>query len=147
MGLIYTNKYFVLLTLLFSRIIYRRCSWQHIRNRTKFKDAIEYVWKLKWKWTVHIARYRDEKWTKLVTERRGPVQGKRRVGRPLKRWDDYIRAIAGPRRLAAPLGRERWAQLEDAFTKMWSDMIFIILLCLCIYNIIVCYGKRKEKKY
>ncbi|KAJ0181610.1 hypothetical protein K1T71_002332 [Dendrolimus kikuchii] len=69
------------------------------------------------KWAGHVVRYSDQRWTKIVTEWRGPTYGKRRVGRPLKRWDDDIRAVAGPRWLAVAADRNHWAQLEEAFTR------------------------------
>ena len=35
-----------------------------IRKRTKIIDIIEYTLKQKWKWAVHIARMKDNRWTK-----------------------------------------------------------------------------------
>ena len=36
-----------------------------IRKRTKIIDIIEYTLKQKWKWAGHIARLKDNRWTKL----------------------------------------------------------------------------------
>ncbi|KAJ2946424.1 hypothetical protein O0L34_g12464 [Tuta absoluta] len=89
-----------------------------IRQKTKVKDAIVHVRRLKWKWAGHLTRYKDGRWTKKVTEWTGPVQGKRRPGRPLKRWADDIRATAGAHWTRLALDREKWNQLEEAFTRM-----------------------------
>ena len=35
-----------------------------IRKRTKITDVIEYTLKQKWKWAGHIARRKDNRWTK-----------------------------------------------------------------------------------
>ena len=35
-----------------------------IRKRTKIIDIIEYTLKQKWKWAGHIARLKDNRWTK-----------------------------------------------------------------------------------
>ena len=39
-----------------------------IRKRTKIIDIIEYTLKQKWKWAGHIARMKDNRWTKRCTE-------------------------------------------------------------------------------
>ena len=39
-----------------------------IRKRTKVIDIIEYTLKQKWKWAGHIARLKDNRWTKRCTE-------------------------------------------------------------------------------
>ena len=39
-----------------------------IRKRTKIIDIIEYTLKQKWKWASHIARLKDNRWTKRCTE-------------------------------------------------------------------------------
>ena len=38
------------------------------RKRTKIIDIIEYTLKQKWKWAGHIARMKDNRWTKRCTE-------------------------------------------------------------------------------
>ena len=35
-----------------------------IRKRTKIIDIIEYTLKQKWRWAGHIARLKDNRWTK-----------------------------------------------------------------------------------
>ena len=50
----------------------------------KIIDIIEYTLKQKWKWAGHIARLRDNRWTKRCTEWQ-PRRGKRSRGRPSRR--------------------------------------------------------------
>ena len=47
-----------------------------IRKRTKIIDIIENTLKQKWKWDDHIARMKDNRWTKRCTEWQ-PRRGKR----------------------------------------------------------------------
>lgn len=91
-----------------------------IRKRTQVTDAIIHVRKLKWKWAGHLSRYEDGRWTKRVTLWRGPSKGKRRVGRPLKRWVDDIQAVAGESWMKKAQDREKWSSLEEAFTRTGS---------------------------
>ena len=42
-----------------------------IRKRTKIIDIIEYTLKQKWKWAGHIARSRDNRWTKSGNQGEG----------------------------------------------------------------------------
>ena len=55
-----------------------------IRKRTKVINIIEYTLKQKWKWAGHIARLKDNRWTKRCTEWQ-PRRGKRTRGRPSRR--------------------------------------------------------------
>lgn len=34
------------------------------RRRTKVRDIVEKVAKMKWRWAGHIARYEDNRWTR-----------------------------------------------------------------------------------
>ena len=57
-----------------------------IRKRTKIIDIIEYTLEQKWKRAGHIARMKDNRWTKRFTEWQ-PRRRKRPRGRP-SRWQD-----------------------------------------------------------
>ena len=59
-----------------------------IRQRTRLTDIVQYVTNTKWKWAEHIARVTDNRWTIRSTEWR--IEGVRSVGRPKRRWRDYI---------------------------------------------------------
>ena len=60
-----------------------------IRKRTKMNDIIEYTLKQKWKWAGHIARLKDNRWTKRCTKWQ-PRRGKRSREQPSRRWQDDI---------------------------------------------------------
>ena len=47
-----------------------------IRKRTKIIGIIEYTLKQKWRWDGHIARIKDNRWTKRCIEWQ-PRRGKR----------------------------------------------------------------------
>ena len=59
------------------------------RKRAKIIDTVKYTLKQKWRWAGHIARMKDNRWTKRCTEWQ-PRRGKRSRGRPSKRWQDDI---------------------------------------------------------
>ena len=71
------------------------CSTSHtktniwVRERTKVRDIINTVRKMKWFWAGHINRLKDDRWTSRVTTWR-PYDKKRRQGRPAKRWRDDL---------------------------------------------------------
>lgn len=45
-----------------------------------------------------------------------PIHKKRRRGRPAMRWDDDIVKVAGKTWSRAARDREKWIELEEAFT-------------------------------
>ena len=88
-----------------------------IRQKTKITDALTHALTLKWRWAGHISRYSDGRWTVETTRWKGPTSGKREVGRPIKRWTDDIRKIAGKRWMKRGKDRKAWKELEEAFTQ------------------------------
>ncbi|KAI8427328.1 hypothetical protein MSG28_001907 [Choristoneura fumiferana] len=93
-----------------------RCKSSTIRKRTKVSDVLLKIKRLKWSWTGHIIRTNREKWTKDVMEWY-PRNGKRRKGRPIKRWEDDL--PKGWRRLAHD--REEWKKLGEAYAQGQPD--------------------------
>lgn len=87
-----------------------------ISEITKATNALNYAQKLKWKWAGHVARLKDQRWTKKVTFWKGPP-GKRNRGRPLTHWEDEIIKTAGPNWKQVAQNRDKWAALEEAFTQ------------------------------
>ena len=65
-----------------------------IRKRTKIIGFIEYTLNQKWRWAGHIARMKDNRWTKPCTEWQ-PRRGKRSRGRPSRRWEDDMARKGG----------------------------------------------------
>ncbi|RVE48334.1 hypothetical protein evm_006994 [Chilo suppressalis] len=82
----------------------------------KYKAALTYALKLKWKWAGHVARLSDGRWTKKITEWRGPYD-KRKIGRPYKRWSDDIIQTANIHWTKSAQDRKKWEKLEEAFTQ------------------------------
>ncbi len=91
-----------------------------IRKQTKITDAIIRVKSLKWKWAGHIARRTDGRWTRNLTKWK-PPNGKRRRGRPKRRWVDEIIDMAGQKWRKKAKDRERWKMLGEAYIQQWID--------------------------
>lgn len=90
-----------------------------IRKKTKVQDITLKVRRQKWKWAGHIIRGWD-KWSKMVTQWY-PRNGKRKRGRPQKRWDDNIRQVAGITWGRVAIERPEWRRLEEAFATWQTD--------------------------
>ncbi|GBP56103.1 hypothetical protein EVAR_43867_1 [Eumeta japonica] len=60
-------------------------------------------------------------WSKRVT-RWYPSEGKRKRGRPQKRWDDDIRQVAGVMWNRVAQDRNKWKRLEEAFAHWQTDL-------------------------
>jgi hypothetical protein len=92
---------------------------KYIRSKTNIIDALEFVLKQKWRWAGHIGRLTDDRWTNKVTKWPGP-QGKRKVGKPITRWSKDIIATAGENWQIKAKDRERWKDMEEAYTRQGS---------------------------
>lgn len=91
-----------------------------IRRKTKVRDIVKEVARMKWRWAGHIARCGDNRWTRRILEWR-PRETTRSKGRPQKRWVDDIRAVAGKQWMRFAKDRERWKQLEETYIQEWMD--------------------------
>lgn len=91
-----------------------------IRNKTKTSDVINKIKRLKWRWAGHLVRGHD-KWSKRVTWWY-PREGKRKRGRPQKRWDDDVRQVAGVTWNRVAQERKEWKRLEEAFADWQTDL-------------------------
>ena len=91
-----------------------------IVKRTKITDIIEYTLEQKWRLAGHIARMKDNRWTKRCTEWQ-PRRGKRSKGRPCRRWKDDITRKEGTtwnRKATEDNGRHWWrATSSSGWTK------------------------------
>lgn len=65
-----------------------------IRQRTKVKEVVDHITRMKWKCASHMARTSNDRWPKRISEWRSR-EDKRNRGRPLALWSDDIRIIAG----------------------------------------------------
>ena len=91
-----------------------------IRKRTMVIDIIEYTLKQKWKWAAHIARLKDNRWTKQCTEWQ-PRRGKRTRGRPSRRWQDDITEKEGTTWIRKATDRRKWKTLMEGYILQWMD--------------------------
>lgn len=89
-----------------------------IRLRTGLKDIVKHITELKWRWAGHVARFKDNRWTKRIIEWR-PRQDKRSRGRPPSRWTDDLKRIA-PNWIAIAQERKTWKTLEEAYVQQWT---------------------------
>ena len=91
-----------------------------IRIRTKIISIIEYTLKRKWRWVGHIARMKDNRWTKRCTEWQ-PRRGKRSIGRPYRRWRDHITRKEGTTWNRKATDRRQWKTLMEGYILQWMD--------------------------
>lgn len=86
-----------------------------IRDKTKATDVKHKILRLKWKWTGHLQRVPDDRWTKITTNWY-PINKKRKKGRPYMRWQDDIVKVAGKIWSREARDRTTWNGMEEAFT-------------------------------
>ncbi|CAF4805726.1 unnamed protein product [Pieris macdunnoughi] len=91
----------------------------NIRGKTKVQDITLKIRRQKWKWAGHMIRGKD-KWSKIITQWY-PRDGKRKRGRPQKRWDDDIIQVAGTTWGRVAIERPEWRRLEEAFAIWQTD--------------------------
>ena len=86
---------------------------ESIRQKTKVKDILETIGKMKWRWGGHIMRRNDERWTKRITDWY-PQTVKRKRGRPPMRWEDDLLKFKSTWRNDAQY-RDYWKGKEKYF--------------------------------
>ncbi|XP_060530472.1 uncharacterized protein LOC132704478 [Cylas formicarius] len=91
-----------------------------IRERSKVTDVIERLCRLRWSWAGHIARSKDDRWTRRVMEWR-PWSSKRSRGRPQTRWTDDIKRLVGDNWMWHAQDRKEWQCLGEAYVRRWMD--------------------------
>ncbi|CAH2098347.1 unnamed protein product [Euphydryas editha] len=89
---------------------------REIKSRTQFKQAHSVYLTQKWRWTGHMLRESEDKWTKIITEWY-PRDGNRSRGRQRKRWEDDLKKVAGPDWIRVAKEREKWKSLEEAYVE------------------------------
>lgn len=85
-----------------------------IRKRTKIKDVKKQIRLTKWSWAGHVCRLENSRWAKRVTEWI-PLEGKRKHGRPRKRWRDIFTLLCGPDWTSKARIRNGWRDLGEAY--------------------------------
>ena len=91
-----------------------------IRKRTKIIDIVEYTLKQKWKWARHLAKMKNNTWTKRCTQWQ-PRTGKRSRGRPSRRWQDDIAKEEGTTWNRKATDRRQWKKLMEGYMLQWID--------------------------
>ena len=91
-----------------------------IRRQTKVKDIIQKIKVSKWKWAGHLMRREDNIWTKRATEWQ-PRTGKRKRGRPKRRWRDDLDAFLGILWARLAQDRDKWQNHEEGYIQQWMD--------------------------
>jgi hypothetical protein len=104
------------------RIILKVSKRDHIRNETnrkksKIKDVITHEMEQKWRWAGNVARFDDNRWSK-ISEGWEP-KSKRHRGRPAKRWKDDIVEVGSIFWRKKAQRRENWKNMETAFIQRW----------------------------
>ena len=81
---------------------------------------VEYSLKQQWRWAGHIARMKDNRWTKRCTEWQ-PRTGKRSRGRSGRRWKEDITRKEGTTWNRKVTDRRQWKTLMEGYTLQWMD--------------------------
>lgn len=92
-----------------------------IRSKTKVTDILTRIDSLKWRWTGHMLRGTQEKWSSIITHWY-PRDGRRNRGRQSKRWEDELKLTAGPKWRRVARDRVQWKLLEEAFAKRHTEI-------------------------
>lgn len=90
-----------------------------IREKTRVSDVVEAALKIKWKWAGHVARMKEDRWAKRVTEWI-PLDSIRRKGRPLSRWKDAVTGLCGTLWQRSAQNKKGWQNLGEAFALRWA---------------------------
>ncbi|GBP60294.1 hypothetical protein EVAR_91578_1 [Eumeta japonica] len=80
---------------------------------------------LKWRWTGHMVRGTQEKWSNIVTDWY-PREGRRNRGRQSKRWEDELKLTTGPKWRRVARDRVQGKLLEEAFAKRHNELRDIV---------------------
>ncbi|MFH4984038.1 hypothetical protein AB6A40_010747 [Gnathostoma spinigerum] len=85
---------------------------EDIRQRTRVDDVVLESIKSKLRWADHVARLKDDRWRKKVSDWYSRNH-KRPVGRPPGRWNDLVRGKPGPMWRRIDQDRIKWKAAVD----------------------------------
>lgn len=92
-----------------------------IRSKTKVTDILSRIDSLKWRWTGHMLRGTQEKWSNIITDWY-PRDERRNRERQSKRWEDELKLTAGPKWRRVARDKVQWKLLEKAFAKRHTEL-------------------------
>lgn len=92
-----------------------------IRQKTKIVDILTRIDQQKWRWTGHMMRDPQNKWSTVVSDWY-PRDGKRNRGRQQMRWEDDLRLTAGNKWRRVARDRTQWKKLEEAYAKRHTEL-------------------------
>ncbi len=90
-----------------------------IRKKTLAKDVGYLSKKLKWKFAGRMIRREENRWEKHIFKWI-PYNGKRRKGRPKRRWKDELREYAGILWGRDARVREHWKKVGEVYAQRWA---------------------------
>ncbi|XP_055964648.1 uncharacterized protein LOC130017907 [Sorex fumeus] len=98
-----------------------------IHRRSRIRDAVSFAKVSKIRWAGHVMRFKDDRWTRAVTDWI-PRDVKRPRGRPPTRWSDFFVKIMNDRFEALHVpgaNRCHWATLacnRDKWRRYWRPL-------------------------
>lgn len=92
-----------------------------IREKTKVADILLRIDQQKWRWTGHMIRDKQDKWSTIISDWY-PRDGKRSRGRQQTRWEDDLKLTAGHHWRRVARDRTQWKMLEEAYVKRHAEL-------------------------
>jgi hypothetical protein len=90
-----------------------------LRSKTRIADVGVKTARLKWDWAGHVCRMHPDRWANIATNW-VPCDGRRRRGRPRRRWRDDLDAFLNSWAEEAQT-RESWGTQGEAFAQQWDN--------------------------
>ncbi|GFO19352.1 endonuclease-reverse transcriptase [Plakobranchus ocellatus] len=97
-----------------------RIPTMEIRKNNQVIDVVQYIQKQKWRWAGHIARAKDNRWTKRCTEWQ-TMSGRKNRDRPEATWMNDIRKAAGPQWQRKAQNRRKWKTSAGGYILQWMN--------------------------
>ncbi|KAJ2937401.1 hypothetical protein O0L34_g19084 [Tuta absoluta] len=89
-----------------------------LRSKTGIMDVGKKSAKLKWDWAGHVCRMHPDRWAIIATQW-VPESGRRRRGRPRRRWRDDLVAFSSDWQSETG-DRAEWRKRGEAFAQQWD---------------------------
>ena len=100
---------------------HKTAAW--FREQIKLRDIVETAKQLKWNWTGHLARIKDNRWTIRVTKWLS-LENKCSRGKQKIRWRDKIQKFTGNANwYQQAQTRNNWNFKGKAFVQQWTKVL------------------------